>query len=86
MESYGTGLHHRTLGETDLCGQWINDMLGNCDILSKSAVLVVFTARNPQHPAMIAQVDVSSVAVKAGTAIHGGVKGHPFTRLDICDV
>jgi len=61
-------------------------MLRNFNKFGKSTVLVVFITRNTQHPATIAQVNVSPATIKTGAAIHGGVKGLPLARLDFVNI
>ena len=80
MKSNRKRLHHTRLGKVERRAEAIQHPGRHHEVFSESPGAIVVVTGNPDHVAVLAQIDTARLAVGTGTAVNGGIKRHPITH------
>src|SRR5690606_32586067 len=77
MHGDGNRFNHSGMFEGEVLRNFVEDVLWDRNELCESSMLSVFTARNTEHFAIVAQVDIPGTAKFAIATGDGGIERHP---------
>jgi hypothetical protein len=75
VEGDGNGFEHGGFGEGKLIGETVHDARGDHDIFGEGSCAAIIAARDAQHLAIVAKVDIATQAVGTRAAVNRGVEG-----------